>query len=475
MITRIKINGFKSLLNVDLYFGPFTCIAGANAVGKSNLFDAIVFLSKLADNTILQAAKSIRSEDQKHSNIKDIFFKSGSHYLDKMSFEIDMIVPAKAEGELGQPVEATITSLRYTLELILNENNGQNEPIGITRESLYPIAVTEMKNRLYFETKKEWSDSVLTGQRDHPFISTENGKIKMHRDGETGSVSEFIAEKMPRTLLSTVTSGSPTAYLVRQEMCNWVKLQFDPAALRQPDSIFETKNAQINSAGFHLPATLYRLHHEKGNRDVYQSLTNRLKEVADDADEIYVEKDEKRGLLTLQMKFGDGSVLPAQSLSDGTLRFLGLACIMEDNGYGRIICLEEPENGINPQKIDALVQLLEESATDTEFPVDEDNPLRQVMINTHSPVVVNSVPGESLYLAAEKEIFLEEFGKKVNYTGFMAVDHLWKTKHKLAEAIPWGDIAGYLEKSVFEKMNTPKANDEKKITVAEHYRQSSPF
>ena len=43
MLTRIEISGFKNLQNVDLMFGPFTCIAGGNAVGKSNLFDVIMF------------------------------------------------------------------------------------------------------------------------------------------------------------------------------------------------------------------------------------------------------------------------------------------------------------------------------------------------------------------------------------------------------------------------------------------------
>ena len=43
MLTRLKVNGFKNLVDVDVYFGPFTCVAGANAVGKSNLFDAIHF------------------------------------------------------------------------------------------------------------------------------------------------------------------------------------------------------------------------------------------------------------------------------------------------------------------------------------------------------------------------------------------------------------------------------------------------
>ncbi len=131
MIIRIKIDGFKSLLNTELYFGPFTCIAGANAVGKSNFFDALQFLSKLADTTILQAAKSIRSENQKHSDIKDIFFKRGTHYYDKMSFEVDMLVAQKANDDLGQEALASITSLRYSLELKLNEEIEGKEPIEI--------------------------------------------------------------------------------------------------------------------------------------------------------------------------------------------------------------------------------------------------------------------------------------------------------------------------------------------------------
>ena len=40
MLTRLKVNGFKNLVDVDVRFGPFTCLAGVNEVGKSNLFDA---------------------------------------------------------------------------------------------------------------------------------------------------------------------------------------------------------------------------------------------------------------------------------------------------------------------------------------------------------------------------------------------------------------------------------------------------
>jgi len=463
MITRIKINGFKSLLDTELFFGPFTCIAGANAIGKSNLFDVITFLSKLADNTVLLAAKSIRSEDQKHSNIKDIFFRSGSQYLNKMSFEIDMIVSKKAEDDLGQTAEPTITSLKYVLELKLNENGEYREPIEIVKESLEPITQSDTRKQLYFERNKLWVNSILKGRRgtNNPFISTEDGKIKLHQDGGKGRSTEFIAEKMPRTLLSTVTAESPTAFLVRHEMRNWIMLQFEPGALRQPNSTFEVKNAKISSNGLHLPATLYRLHNEKKDKDIYQSLTNKVKELVGAVDEISVENDVKRDLLTLQIGFKDGLILPAHSLSDGTLRFLGLAIIREDSEHSGLICLEEPENGIHPEKIEEIVQLLEDMATDTEYEVDEDNPLRQVIINTHSQSVVSVVSDESLYHATEKEMFLEQFNKKVKHTVFSASENTWKALQNPKHIISRGDMLAYIE--------LPKhaQRQRKKVTVAE--------
>ena len=60
MLTRLKVDGFKNLVGADIRFGPFTCIAGANGVGKSNLFDAIRFLSLTANYSLLEAALRVR-------------------------------------------------------------------------------------------------------------------------------------------------------------------------------------------------------------------------------------------------------------------------------------------------------------------------------------------------------------------------------------------------------------------------------
>ena len=472
MITRIKIHGFKSLVNTELYFGPFTCIVGANAIGKSNFFDALSFLSNLADKTIIEATKSVRSESQKHSNIRDIFFRTGSEYMTQMNFEVDMLIPKSGTDDLGQSAEATITSLRYTLKLELKNEGNDSEPIRIICEKLEPVTLTETKKNIYFDYRKEWINSILEGRRStsNPFISTKADIIKLHQDGNKGRTTDFIAQKMPRTLLSTVTAESPTAFLARQEMRNWMLLQLEPSALRQPNFIYEVKNAEIKANGLNLPATLYRLHSEKKDKDVYQTLTNKLTELVDNVKEINIDKDEKRDLLTLQVIFKDGLTLPAQSLSDGTLRFLGLAIIEEDSSGSRLICLEEPENGINPKKIYEMVELLQGMATDTWFAVDENNPLRQVIINTHSPIVVSTVPDESLYLAKGKEAYDEKFKKKITFTGFSALQDTWKTNNRFAEITSKGEIAGYLDRTIiaFAENNTVMENA---INYTKHHSQ----
>ena len=76
MLTRLVVNGFKNLVDFDMDFGPYTCIAGPNGVGKSNIFDAIQFLSLLTECTINQAALQIRNSGEGHwGNCRPVFYR----------------------------------------------------------------------------------------------------------------------------------------------------------------------------------------------------------------------------------------------------------------------------------------------------------------------------------------------------------------------------------------------------------------
>ena len=68
---------------------------------------------------------------------------------------------------------------------------------------------------------------------------------------------------------------------------------------------------------------------------------------------VWVDKDESRKLLTLMAEGRDKTSLPARALSAGTLRVLALATLELDSREG-LLCFEEPENGIHPERIAAM-------------------------------------------------------------------------------------------------------------------------
>lgn len=405
MLTRLKVDGFKNLVGMDIRFGPFTCIAGANGVGKSNLFDAIRFLSLTANHSLLEAALRVRDEAGHNSDVRGLFHRVGNQPVNEISFEAEMIVSPEAIDDLGQTGKASITFLRYFLTIRLRQgatNGSSSNPLEIVHEELVHIPLGSAPKTLLFPyDANRWRSKVVKGRRSGvAFISTDENKevIKLHQDGGKGRAYERAASTLPRTVLSSSNAAeSPTALCARREMQSWRLLQLEPVALRQPDEF--AAPAHLESNGQHLPATLSRLATRDEAARVYSQLANRLSELIGSVKSIRVDRDEKRELLTLMMTGQDATELPARALSDGTLRFLALSVLELDPETPGLICLEEPENGIHPDRIPAILQLLQDIATDPEEPADETNPLRQVIVNTHSPSVVMAVPEDSVLLA----------------------------------------------------------------------------
>jgi predicted ATPase len=441
MLTRLKIDGFKNLKAVDIRFGPFTCVAGGNGVGKSNLFDVIRFLSALADRPLLDAALSVRSDGGVGGDLRSIFHHVGERYERTISFEVEMLVPRRGVDDLGQEAKASITFLRYELELEYREDEGARSLGGlqIKHESLKPISLGDAKaHHLPFDHSSSWRRSVVMGRRTSPFISTERtGEqtyIKLHGDGgKVGRTRQFLAESLPRTVLSSATAAeSPTALLARREMQSWRLLQLEPSALRAPDPF--SAPSRLGTSGAHLPATLGRLAQiHRGRREksgtpeqIYTRIANRLAQLVEGIRSVRIDADERRALLTLVVRDRDGTEHEARGLSDGTLRFLALCVLESDPEAQGLLCLEEPENGIHPERIPAMIRLMQDLAVDVEEPVGKDNPLRQVIINTHSPAVVSIVPDDSLVVAASEPMILQ--GERFSVASFRWLPDTWRAR-----------------------------------------------
>ena len=56
MLKRIKIQGYKSLIDVEINFEHLAVLVGPNASGKSNFLDALQLLSQMATSETLKAA-----------------------------------------------------------------------------------------------------------------------------------------------------------------------------------------------------------------------------------------------------------------------------------------------------------------------------------------------------------------------------------------------------------------------------------
>ncbi|MFN7926125.1 MAG: AAA family ATPase [Bryobacteraceae bacterium] len=407
MLTRFKVSGFKNLLDLDVSFGPFTCIAGPNGIGKSNIFDAIHFLSLLADRPLMDAATAVRDSGRKARDISGLFYRSGEYLARRIDFEMELLVPEVAEDDFGQTARATITTLRYALSIGRRDgsNGATPEPLVIEREELTHIPVGEAKEHLGFPHSKEWRDSVVKGVRRSPhFISTDHsaGVIRIHQDGGSrGKPLSYQRENLKRTVLAASNAAeSPTILVVRRELQSWLQLQLEPSSLRRPDEF--TDPPYLTASGDHMPSVLDRLARNDKSGRFYTAIANRLAELIGDVREVQARRDEARELISAYVTFKDGTPHAANSLSDGTLRFLALAILEEDPEFRGLLCLEEPENGIHPDRIPAMIRLLTDLAMDAEMPAGPDNPLRQVIVNTHSPSVAAEVPYDSLLLAREE-------------------------------------------------------------------------
>jgi predicted ATPase len=409
LLTRLEVSGFKNLVDFSVDFGPFTCIAGPNGVGKSNVFDAIRFLSLLADHPIMEAALLVRGSEIETSDIRDLFHAAGPDRVEAFRIAAEMIVEPGVQDDFGRPAEATSTYLRYEIEIGYEAPAPPRGMLGrltLLTESLNPITEGEAAARLKFPSSAaHFRRNVVVNKRraKSGYISVrqaEDGQteILVHQDGGSrGPAQTAPAITAPRTIVATSnTSVTPTILAARREMQRWRFLALEPSAMRKPDR-FHTA-AFITANGGHVPAALNRLAAEAGeSSDVYARIASRVAQLVPIVD-LEVDIDEVRQILTLMVSEQDGPKLPAASLSDGTLRFLTLAALVADPSAERLICIEEPENGIHPAKMGDMVDLLRDLAVDSESAPGPDNPFRQVIVATHSPAFVQlQNPGDLLF------------------------------------------------------------------------------
>jgi energy-coupling factor transporter ATP-binding protein EcfA2 len=391
MITRIEIDGFKTFKDFSLDLAPFQVIIGANGSGKSNLFDAIRLLSRLADANLHSAFQSPRGD----------FFEQFTIQPDNqpgecMRFAVEMLVDRKVKDNWGAEVRLPNPRLRYELEIRVGNLSTNVKQLYIVDESLTSIAPGEdhWLKRFVPLPVQDWLSDVPPGS--NTFLSTDgaspNNTLIFHQDDSGITQREFqatVAFRRPTGLSRIDNCDFPHILAARQEMKNWGLLEGRPENLRLPSMLFEDTSMVV---GNFIPLFLFRMKgiDETLLKDVSRDLSNLVPQLA----QIEVEKNEARNQYEVYAQMRDGRRLSQGLLSDGIVRLLLLATIRNYPQAHGVRLFEEPENSIHPAQLKRLVRLMRDMTTDLTDPEQIAKPLKQLLVTTHSPELVSELEME---------------------------------------------------------------------------------
>ncbi|MFK7905923.1 MAG: AAA family ATPase [Chitinophagales bacterium] len=388
MITYIKINGFKSFYNFEMEFSPFTVVAGANASGKSNLFDALMLLSRLAETDNLKKAFS-----EQRGEFIELFTQYGNDaYASEMSFEVEMLVNKNVKDGWGNEAVLKYTRLKYGLRIKRFTNLSGIEDLAVTYEELVNLKPGKDKWIGLLSTKniENWRPRVKTGKRGIPYITTamENGipTVLVPQDGKTGNKRRFPLNHATRTVLSSFdTIDFPHVFAAKEEMRSWRFLQLNPEDLRKPTNKRNGEDV-ITSSGKNLAGALHRIKQEDSYTLI--EVSRKLQQFLPHFTEVHVVDDKENKQFLIKLKDNNQKEYSSRVLSEGTLRILALCILEYDDKHTGLLCFEEPENGIHPFRMKSMVQLLKDLSIDF---CEIDEPLRQIIVNTHSPAVIGNL------------------------------------------------------------------------------------
>jgi energy-coupling factor transporter ATP-binding protein EcfA2 len=383
MITRLEVDGFKSLQGFSVDLEPFTVFIGPNGAGKSNILEALALLSRLASMPIVDAFKGGRGRPG------DQFSRYGDEVVREMRFAVEFLFFGTCSPD-GKCEPNGTSRFRYELVIDRVKLASGTEHLSVRQELLRTLQRDE----------DEWVDA----RPDFAALVTPNEELRHHFVAALGQVRTF-PEVYPetsrldprRTVLAREEIQLGTDNFLRDNLrlCQWLRL--DLAHLAGPSDRVDT--GTLRPDGSNLATVLADLAPE-----LLGEIRADLVALVPGLSSFFVVPE--GDALRIEFELSGGERLPARLASDGTLRLLALLTALRLEPRPYLIGIEEPENGIYPGRLLALVDVLRQEATrrlheDPEWvaALVERNELpgttmitdllpTQILLTTHSPLIL---------------------------------------------------------------------------------------
>lgn len=388
MLTRIHIQGYKSLKNVEVRLSELSVLFGPNAAGKSNFLDCLQLLSKLATSRTIKEAfeppyrgKPLESFTFGEQGIK------GSLEKDWLSFSIE--VDVRLSDAVVDAVNRQIKEMRRSSSQESEAGEEAKTASAVRERNLrYRIEVEMLPKSGILRVADEYLAALTdkgepTGRR-RPFLSREGNRLHLRLEGQAHP--SYYERYLDHSILSLPHYPPHYPHLVamRKELENWLFFYFEPRErMRAANPVKEVRH--IGLMGEELASFLNTL--KALDERQFRAVEKALHTIMPNVQGIGVEVS-NLGEVELTLK-ENGIPVPARILSEGTLRILGLLSLAGAKEQPSLIGFEEPENGIHPRRIQLVAELLKTRASSGET---------QYIVTTHSPLLPDLVSDESLFV-----------------------------------------------------------------------------
>ena len=330
-LDRMDLVGFRSISAQEVDFDNPTFVVGRNGSGKSNFADAFAFLSE-AMVSPLQGVIERRGG-----------FAAVSH----------------RSAARGRP-----TNLTLALTL--------SNPDSDVAEANYDIDLRPRRGYDFQVAHEMCSVTRVDGSRDVFVRRTSN---KGSTDWHT-SIRSFAPALEPKALALPLIGGDKRFRAMFEFLSGMRTYRIEPGAVRamqEPDA-----GTMLRTDGRNTASVLRKIH---GSPERRARICQLLESVVPGTVDVRPKKHGNR--LTLEFTQERPGAEPVKfeafSMSDGTLRVLGLIMAVFQRPAPSVLVVEEPEASVHPGALGSILDVLQLASQST-----------QVVVTTHSPDILDA-------------------------------------------------------------------------------------
>ena len=367
-IDRIAIKGFKSIREVDVNLRDINVLIGANGSGKSNFLGVFSFLQAVhAFNFNLgYEGKALRQYVARTGGAEKLL-----HFGSKETEEVEIHIQFQGPSE------------KYAISL--NASDPDTLSLGSIVAEVSP---TSSKEPL----------------PDERLMQYDYGSGEKIAGAEIGHAGDTFFRLLSSWRLYHFHDTSRSAPIKKT------------AALHD--------NRYLRADGSNFASVLYLLREKY--EDSYRFLRNTVRLVAPFFDDFVLEPLAlNEDTIRLEWKHvGTDAYFDVSSLSDGTLRFIALATLLQQPEELRpsVILLDEPELGLHPYAITMLASMVKTASVDTQVILATQSPILLDYFEPEDVLVANRVDGATDFTRLDSDdlaLWLEDY----------SIGELWEKNH----------------------------------------------